>query len=206
MILLDICILAFCGNDSRRRTATLWYFQLLYIPTPCLSTCRRHRNIRKLYLEFTVSGPDFTLITIVAIYDIVRQLSAIRARWIACFLVIIPPIVMFSRLCGEVFVLNPFLLFGTIWVYVRLCQSQKPYIRRTGFVLAGFLMSLGVWNHIIFLPSAVSLAICYAIFMWPGLRQLLINSGFCSFGFFFFLLLLESGGSHHSDQWVRGSG
>ena len=128
-------------------------------------------------------GPIFTLITIVAIYDIVRQFSAIRARWIACLLITFPPIVMFSRLCGEVFVLNPFLLFGTIWVYVRLCQSQKPYIRRTGFVLAGFLMSLGVWNHIIFLPSAVSLAICYAIFMWPGIRQLLINSGFCSLGF-----------------------
>ena len=44
-------------------------------------------------------------------------------------------------------------------------------------------MSLGVWNHIIFLPSAVSLVICYAIFMWPGIRQLLINSGFCSLGF-----------------------
>lgn len=128
-------------------------------------------------------GPIFTLITIVAIYDIVRQFSAIRARWIACLLITFPPIVMFSRLCGEVFVLNPFLFFGTIWVYVRLCQSQKPYIGRTGFVLAGFLMSLGVWNHIIFLPSAVSLAICYAIFMWPGFRQLLINSGFCSLGF-----------------------
>ncbi|HHT9138560.1 MAG TPA: ArnT family glycosyltransferase [Candidatus Wunengus sp. YC60] len=128
-------------------------------------------------------GPIFTLITIIAIYDIVRQFSALRARWISCFLITFPPVVMFSRLCGEVFVLNPFLFFGAIWVYVRLCQNQKPYIRRTGFVLAGFLMSLGVWNHIIFLPGAIALVICYAIFMWPGFRQLLSNSAFCFLGF-----------------------
>ena len=128
-------------------------------------------------------GPVFTLITIVAIFDIVRQFSIVRARWAACFLLTYPPLVMLSRLCGEVFVLNPFLFFGTIWVYVKFCRSQKQYLRTTGFILAGFLLSLGIWNHVIFLPSAAALVICYAIFMWPGLRQLLINSGFCSLGF-----------------------
>ena len=128
-------------------------------------------------------GPIFSIITIIAIFDIVRHFSVIRARWMACFLITFPPIVIFSRLCGEVFVLNPFLFFGTIWVYTRLCRSQKQYISRIGFILAGFLMSLGVWNHVIFLPSATSLVICYAIFMWPGLRQFLFNSLFCSLGF-----------------------
>lgn len=144
MILLDICILAFCGNDSRRRTATLWYFNYYTSPLQAYLLAVVTEILGNSIWSLRCLGPIFTLITIVAIYDIVRQLSAIRARWIACFLVTFPPIVMFSQLCGEVFVLNPFLLFGTIWVYVRLCQSQKPYIRRTGFVLAGFLMSLGV--------------------------------------------------------------
>jgi len=129
-------------------------------------------------------GPVFTLITIVAIFDIVRQFSPVRARWIAYFLITFPPIVIFSRLCGEVFVFNPFLFFGTIWVYVRLCRNQKQYMNRTGWVLAGFLMSLGVWNHIIFLPSAISLVLCYIVFMWPGFRQFFVNSAFCSLGFF----------------------
>lgn len=128
-------------------------------------------------------GPIFTLITIVAIYDIVRQFSALRARWIACFLITFPPIIMFSRLCGEVFVLNPFLFFGTIWVYGRLCKNQKPYKKRIGYILTGFLTSLGVWNHIIFLPSAIALVICYVIFMWPGFRQFLTNCALCSIGF-----------------------
>ncbi|MBM4065863.1 MAG: glycosyltransferase family 39 protein, partial [Planctomycetes bacterium] len=116
-------------------------------------------------------GPVFVIITISAIYDIVRQFSLIRARWIACFLLTFPPVVIFSRLCGEVFVLNPFFFFGTIWVYVKFCRSQKPYLKRIGLILVGFLMSLGVWNHIIFLPSAVSLIVCYAIFTWPGFRH-----------------------------------
>lgn len=128
-------------------------------------------------------GPVFTIVTIAAVFDIIRQFSVVRARWTVCFLITFPPLVMFSRLCGEVFVLNPFLFFGTIWVYTRLCQSQKQYIRRTGFILAGFMMSFGVWNHVIFLPSALSLIICYAIFMWPGLQRFFINSLFCSFGF-----------------------
>ncbi|HHT9122135.1 MAG TPA: glycosyltransferase family 39 protein, partial [Candidatus Wunengus sp. YC63] len=110
-------------------------------------------------------GPVFTLITIVAIFDIVRQFSIVRARWVACFLLTFPPLVMLSRLCGEVFVLNPFLFFGTIWIYVKLCRSRKQYLRTTGFILDGFLLSLGIWNHVIFLPSAVALVICYAIFM-----------------------------------------
>jgi hypothetical protein len=128
-------------------------------------------------------GPVFTLITIVAIYDIVRQFSVIRARWIACFLITYPPLVMLSRLCGEVFVLNPFLFFGTVWVYVRLCRSQKAYVRKTGMILAGFLMSFGVWNHVIFLPGVVALVICYTIFMWPGIRQYGSNVIFFSIGF-----------------------
>ncbi len=128
-------------------------------------------------------GPIFTLITIVSIFDIVRRFSAVSARWIACLLVTFPPIVMLSRLCGEVFVFNPFLFFGTIWVYVRLCRIQKQYISKTGWILAGFLMSLGVWNHIIFLPSAISLVSCYTLFLWPGFRQYLVNGIFCSLGF-----------------------
>ncbi|MCK6469377.1 hypothetical protein FBQ80_13820 [Candidatus Brocadia sp. AMX2] len=75
------------------------------------------------------------------------------------------------------------LFFGMIWIYVRLCQSQKPYINKIGWILTGFLLSLGVWNHVIFLPSAVSLVICYAIFMWPGFRRFLINGIFCLLGF-----------------------
>lgn len=128
-------------------------------------------------------GPIFTLVTIIAIYDIVRQLSPVRARWIACFLITFPPLVMLSRLCGEVFVLNPFLFFGTVWVYVRLCRSPKWYINKIGFILAGFLMSFGVWNHVIFLPSVIALVICYAIFMWPGTRLFFIKSLFCAIGF-----------------------
>lgn len=130
----------------------------------------------------------FALITIVAIYDIVRQFSATRARWISCFLLTYPPIVMFSRLCGEIFVFNPFLFFGTIWVYLRLCRSHKKHIKRTGFILAGFLISFGVWNHVIFLPSVISLTICYAIFMWPGLWQYFINCIFFSLGFLICLI------------------
>ncbi len=128
-------------------------------------------------------GPVFTLVTIAAIFDIVRQFSLVRARWTACLLITFPPLVMLSRLCGEVFVFNPFLFFGTVWVYVKLCRSKKQYIWTTGFILTGFLMSLGVWNHVIFLPSAIALVVCYAIFLWPGVRNFLINGGFCSLGF-----------------------
>lgn len=127
-------------------------------------------------------GPIFTLITITAIYDIVRQFSPVRARWIAFLLITFPSVIMLSRLSGDVFVLNPFLFFGTVWVYVRLCRSQRQYISRTGFILAGIQLSLGVWNHIIFLPSALSLVMCYVLFMRPGLRQFFINSAFCSLG------------------------
>ena len=128
-------------------------------------------------------GPVFTLITIIAIFDIIRQHCVIRARWTAGLLLTFPPVVMLSRLCGEVFVLNPFFFFGTIWIYVKLCNNAKKYVRITGWILAGFVLSFGIWNHVIFLPSAVSLVICYALFMWPGLRRFLIHGMFCLIGF-----------------------
>ncbi|MCF6147540.1 MAG: glycosyltransferase family 39 protein [Candidatus Kuenenia sp.] len=128
-------------------------------------------------------GPVFTLITIAAIFDIIRQHSTIRARWTSCLLLTFPPIIMLSRLCGEVFVLNPFLFFGTIWIYVKLCNSSKKSVRITGWGLTGFCLSFGIWNHIIFLPSAVSLVICYALFMWPGLRRFLLQCAPCAIGF-----------------------
>ncbi|MBM4054549.1 MAG: glycosyltransferase family 39 protein [Planctomycetes bacterium] len=128
-------------------------------------------------------GPVFTLITIAAIFDILRRYFPVRARWAACLLLTFPPVVMLSRLCGEVFVLNPFLFFGTIWIYVKLCNSAKKAMRITGWILTGFLLSLGIWNHIIFLPSAVSLVICYAVFKWPGLRRFPIQCAWCALGF-----------------------
>jgi hypothetical protein len=128
-------------------------------------------------------GPVFTLITIIAIFDITRQHCINRARWTAGLLLTFPPVVMLSRLCGEVFVLNPFFFFGTIWIYVKLCNNAKKYVRITGWILAGFVLSFGIWNHVIFLPSAVSLVICYALFMWPGLRCFLIHGMFCLIGF-----------------------
>jgi len=129
-------------------------------------------------------GPVFSLITIAIIFDMMRQFSLICAQWTACFLVTFPPVVMLSRLCGEVFVLNPFLFFGAIWIYFRLCQSRERYKRNTGFILAGILMSLGIWNHVIFLPSMAALIICYTIFMWPGIRCLFNNVLFFTMGSF----------------------
>lgn len=127
MILLDICILAFCGNDSRRRTATLWYFNYYTSPLQAYLLAVVTEILGNSIWSLRCLGPIFTLITIVAIYDIVRQLSAIRARWIACFLVIIPPIVMFSQLCGEVFVLLGFSSFYFYW------NLEDHTIRINGF-------------------------------------------------------------------------
>ncbi len=133
-------------------------------------------------------GPVFALVTIAAIFDIIRQYSHIRARWVACFLITFPPLIMFSRLCGEIFVLNPFLFFGTIWIYVKLCLNQKKHISIIGYILAGFLLSLGIWNHVIFLPGALSLIICYLIFLWPGLYKFISQSIYFSIGFFIGLI------------------
>ncbi|MDR4506768.1 MAG: glycosyltransferase family 39 protein [Candidatus Brocadiaceae bacterium] len=128
-------------------------------------------------------GPIFTLITIVAIFDVIRQYSPVRARWIAYYLIVFPPVVMLSRLCGEVFVLNPFLFFGAIWIYVRLCRSKKKSIRIIGWMLTGFFLSFGIWNHVIFLPSAISLIIFYALFLWPGIQPFFTNTFFFAQGF-----------------------
>src|SRR3990167_5761961 len=130
-----------------------------------------------------ILGPIFTLITIAMVYDIIRHYSVVRARWIACFLITFPPVVIFSRLCAEVYVLNPLLFFGTIWIYQRLCLSQKKYIWIIGWVLASILVSVGIWNHVIFLPSALALVFSYLVFLWPGLRLFFIRCIFFTLGF-----------------------
>lgn len=135
-----------------------------------------------------VLGPIFSLITITMVYDVIRHYSAIRARWIACFLITFPPVVIFSRLCAEVYVLHPFLFFGTIWIYQRLCLSQKRYAQIVGWLLTGFFVSVGIWNHVIFLPSAIALIFAYLVFLWPGTRLFFYSLLFFLPGFFLGLI------------------
>ncbi|MGW8247988.1 MAG: ArnT family glycosyltransferase [Acidiferrobacterales bacterium] len=119
-----------------------------------------------------ISGIVFNLIAGLALFDVVRRYSprtAIHSLWV---LATLPVVIVLSRIAFEQTALNPFFLFGGIWCFAVLGASQSTSISRTGYALAGLCFGLGVWNHLIFAPTVLAVAIVYVLWCKPGAQQL----------------------------------
>jgi hypothetical protein len=79
-------------------------------------------------------------------------------------LVTLPAFVVMSRIAGENYAMNPLFLFGGIWCfYVLGLKGQSNWVRWSGYLLTGFLLFMGCWNHIVFAPTVLSVIVVYFI-------------------------------------------
>jgi len=117
------------------------------------------------------SGIVLNLIAGLALVDLVRRYSprtAVHSLWI---LATLPEVIVLSRTAFEQTALNPFFFFVGIWCFVVLGASQSTRISRVGYGLAGMCFGLGVWNHLVFAPPLLAVAIVYLAWCKPGMQQ-----------------------------------
>ncbi len=94
-------------------------------------------------------------------YAIVRRLwpkAALSALWL---LATFPLFVVFSRISGENYALNPLLLCGGIWAYLRASAAASPRQAGAWWLISGLLFGLGCWNHVVALPTVASVVVVY---------------------------------------------
>ena len=111
-----------------------------------------------------ISGVAFNLLALLAYGDVVRRIAPKRVAWLLWFVATLPMFVVFGRIAGENYALNPFFLFGGIWCYVVLASPHRSrWTRRAGVALTGLMFCLGVWNHVVFAPTAASVVAVYLL-------------------------------------------
>ena len=116
-----------------------------------------------------ISGVFFNIIAALIYLDIIRRLLpnvSLTGIWL---LVSLPVFVVFSRIAGENYAMNPLFIFGGIWFFCLARGNRKLWFSRILFSLSGFSFCLGVWNHIISLPTVLSIGITYVVFFRPPL-------------------------------------
>lgn len=115
----------------------------------------------------------FNALAVAALVDVIRRHDPRLAIYTLWLLITMPAFVVFSRMAGENFALNAFFVFGGIWCFAVLGASESKLKSRVGYALAGLSFGLGVWNHIIVLPTVVAVVIAYLAWHRPDRRQLL---------------------------------
>ncbi|MEN6385064.1 MAG: glycosyltransferase family 39 protein [Phycisphaerales bacterium] len=111
-----------------------------------------------------LSGVIFNLVSVCAYIDVLRRMFPREAFWTLWFLVTLPAFVIMARIAGENYAMNPLFLFGGIWCfYVLGIKGKSKWVSRSGYFLTGFSFFLGCWNHIVFVPSALTVIIVYLI-------------------------------------------
>lgn len=111
-----------------------------------------------------LSGALFNLLAgalLVALVGTVLPAAAGPTPWL---LLGLPAFAIFSRIAGENFALNPLLFVLSLLCFARAERAHRTGPAAAGFALAAFFATLGVWNHIVFLPSALAVAAAYLIF------------------------------------------
>jgi len=102
--------------------------------------------------------------------DFVRRVAPDRALWSLWFLVTLPAFVVFSRIAAEHYALNPLFLVSAAWSYQAWANQSSVALSRRGYFCAGLLLVLGIWNHLVFLPSAVALVVACVVASKKELR------------------------------------
>jgi len=110
-----------------------------------------------------ISGVLLNLLAWVLYVDLVRRLFPAAATWAAWMLATFPMFVVFARIAGENYALNGFLLVASIWSFVVARSSTPTALSRIGYLLCGMFLALGMWNHLIFVPAVVSLALLFVL-------------------------------------------
>jgi 4-amino-4-deoxy-L-arabinose transferase-like glycosyltransferase len=119
-----------------------------------------------------ISGVFFNMLAALALADVMRRYSPKTAIYSLWFLATLPMVIILSRIAGENYAMNPFFLFGGIWCFAVLGNSESLFKSRIGYALAGLSFALGVWNHIIFAPTILAVAIVYILWCKPDRHQL----------------------------------
>lgn len=109
-----------------------------------------------------VNGVITNLIALFFYYDLLRRFSPRVAFWSTWFLATLPMFVAFARIAGENYALNPLFLFVGIWNFQVLGrESDRKIVSAAGYVVAGILFALLVWNHIVAAPTLAAVGIVY---------------------------------------------
>jgi hypothetical protein len=115
-----------------------------------------------------ISGVLFNLISLVLYFDILRRLlprASISALWLMATL---PMFVIFARISGENYSMNPLFVCGGIWTFLLAQGGGGGWRSGVGWLFSGLLFSLACWNHIISAPTVASIGLVYVLFAQPG--------------------------------------
>ena len=113
-------------------------------------------------------GAALSLVGVLLYFRVMRRLFDARvAGWATLFLVTLPFFALFHRIANEVFILNPVLALGSLDLLL-FAETRAPRERRGLHLLAGVLLGLGLWNHLIFASWIFALG---AVLVWEKRSQ-----------------------------------
>ena len=120
-----------------------------------------------------ISGIFFNLLAACAYVDMVRRLFPSLAIWSFYFLITMPFYIVMSRIAGENYALNPFFLFVGMWSFYVIGSSEQKWFSKAGYTISGLFFYMGVWNHVVFLPTVVSIIIGYCVVSRVNIKKAL---------------------------------
>lgn len=132
----------------------------------------------KSIFTLRLSGVILNLFSLWIYYDLTKRLFPKFALIGLIFLISLPFYAIFSRTAGDVFALNPFFLLLGVSFFLR--GNKTPIF----LTLSGVVFALGIWNHVIFLPTLIAVMLVYLLVAGPSFVCLLQKSVFVLPGIF----------------------
>lgn len=131
-----------------------------------------------------ISGVILNIFAVWFYFDILRRYFYPQAFTTLWLLLTSPFFVILSRIAGENYALNPFFFFGGIWFFCASDFTRQKFLSWTSCVISGLFFFLGIWNHIVFLPSALSICITCLIFARTNIKIILQKIPWFALGVF----------------------
>lgn len=119
------------------------------------------------------SGVLLNLVSLFVYYDFFRRLvpkAALPAFWL---LLSFPLFVIFARISGENYALNPLFVFGGGWFFLVGYQSTRLWVSYLAWALSGLFFYYACWNHIIAVPTVASVGLVYLAVARPSFKLIL---------------------------------
>lgn len=119
-----------------------------------------------------ISGVLFNLLSLLMYFDIMRRLAPAAASAALWLLATFPVFVVFSRISGENYAMNPLFVVGGVWLFLVALEQKRWWLAGIGWFFSALFFYCACWNHIVSLPTVASLGVIYLGFGRPSWRRL----------------------------------
>lgn len=119
-----------------------------------------------------LSGVLFNLLCLLVYFDIIRRLVPAAATAVLWLLATFPVFVVFSRISGENYAMNPLFVVGGVWFFLLALGQKNRWLAGAGWFCSALFFYCACWNHIVSLPTVASLGLVYLVFARPPLPRI----------------------------------